>query len=1048
MSQATVMDSAPSRNRIYLLYCCSGFISLAYQICWFRTYVDKFGSSTFTFTVVLCSFIVGLGLGAMASQRIVTSLRQRTRLKDDLRIYGLLEILIAVSVLLIFLVKLIPADLLGSDPYYAVQNAAGLRIHKLILSYYVLQLLTTVVCVFLPCFLMGTTFPLLCQVFQREERFPSTLYAWNTLGACLGILVCQFVFMSILGHSLTLWLMVFANILLGAYFLVSGTPAALSHWLATAVADSGSASPSPGTHSQEAQQKREYLSDHRKESRHRKSTRKRNQQADTVNSMVSERMLLIVATISGFLVGALEADMFKRVGFFNDQTAVAMSFTSFWSIAGIFVGSVLVRRLRRLGWNTLKISAIAAWLVYLVLASPKVQYALGGLVGITSLLGLLILTGILVFVPLVLLSMLFPYICNRMQGARRHLGFAYGINSLAFGLGMIAFTWLAPRVSIFYSMKLIHIVVGIGVLFLASLSAQRSIAIWQPVVAGLALVIGCLVTPRGFDVNYVHPNGPAARFPHRSLKSDGAHTTYIVEHPDGDRLFFDNHSMTGVNYPSLLYMRLMAHFPLLTHPQPQKALLICFGVGTTASAIEMHDTIHTLDIVDLSRAVIDTAPEFRRTNYGVYASPKVRLINDDGRAYLNLTQQTYDLITSEPPAPLLEGVYRLYSKEYYQGALDRLGENGLMSQWLPVWTMPQEAVDLAVATFVDVFPNTLMFSGHGHEFILLGSRSPIDLNQLETRFGEQASVRADMERLRVTKPVQLLARIVKTDKELRDQYGGQPVISDARNDFAYLVLDEEQRPIVSYDPFTVLQDLEERDLQSIDQLREIMMDFGRLKYSVNDFPAESMLTSPFKNNLPVRANVDWVAIGREELAAHDAEMRGEKERAFRHLEVALTYADEQPYIVLLMADNRIQANQGQQAIPLLEQLKKLVPADATADSRLGYVYWKREQFDLAEKHFRQAIEVDPQYAEARMLLAGMFKEQDDIEGAKGVYQEAIQVRPRHAAALNELALLHADQNEFADAILYFRRATEADPSSSEYSQNLARAEQVRNQGDR
>jgi predicted membrane-bound spermidine synthase len=55
---------------LYLLYCVSGFVSLVYQVAWFRIFVERFGSTNLTFGFVLCNFIAGLGVGSLASRRI------------------------------------------------------------------------------------------------------------------------------------------------------------------------------------------------------------------------------------------------------------------------------------------------------------------------------------------------------------------------------------------------------------------------------------------------------------------------------------------------------------------------------------------------------------------------------------------------------------------------------------------------------------------------------------------------------------------------------------------------------------------------------------------------------------------------------------------------------------------------------------------------------------------------------------------------------------------------------------------------------------------
>ena len=56
-------------TRLYLLYALSGFVSLGYQVIWFRVFADRLGATNLSFLVVLCGFIAGLGFGALASDR-------------------------------------------------------------------------------------------------------------------------------------------------------------------------------------------------------------------------------------------------------------------------------------------------------------------------------------------------------------------------------------------------------------------------------------------------------------------------------------------------------------------------------------------------------------------------------------------------------------------------------------------------------------------------------------------------------------------------------------------------------------------------------------------------------------------------------------------------------------------------------------------------------------------------------------------------------------------------------------------------------------------
>ena len=54
-----------SARAVLALYAASGLFSLGYQVVWLRHFVDRFGSSTFTFVLVICGFIGGLGLCAI-----------------------------------------------------------------------------------------------------------------------------------------------------------------------------------------------------------------------------------------------------------------------------------------------------------------------------------------------------------------------------------------------------------------------------------------------------------------------------------------------------------------------------------------------------------------------------------------------------------------------------------------------------------------------------------------------------------------------------------------------------------------------------------------------------------------------------------------------------------------------------------------------------------------------------------------------------------------------------------------------------------------------
>ena len=748
-------------NRTLAIYCLSGFISLAYQVAWFRILSDWFGSTTLTFALVVCNFIGGLGLGALLSKRLASIVAERFAIPDRIRLYGLIEMAVAASALLTIALDSAPKDFLGSFPY--VLAADGIWIQTA--SYQALQISVATICVFVPCFFMGMTYPLLCEAYlatPKGDRFPSLLYAWNTFGACAGVLVCQFLLVPQVGHGATFRWMLALNLLLGLYCLATGGD--------------------PGVGSD---------------------------RADSGKGMAGPTgwagPMLVLASLSGFVAGGLEGDLFKRMGFLiSTNPGASMPFISFWAVLSIFLGSLVVNRLPGLKLNHIKGLFAAGIVCYsltwhfrdeLMLAlGPEISQA-GRFTFPGSMMQLFAYIGIFTFPAFFCFSTLLPYVCNRLQGRGQHLGLAYGLNTLAFCGGVVAFTLIAPLGNIFFSLKLFLIILALLALFLFSLSDNRKLRFWQPATLVVAAIAAVTLTPDAFDRSYFFAGSKPNRLSVRSVQANAAHTIFVTSDPSGvgrasdATLFFGRLSMSGTNVRAQTYMRLMAHFPLLAQAQPTKSLLICFGVGNTASAIAAHASIQAIDVVELNANVLGAAPEFADYNNGVHLDPRVRLIHDDGRNFLAVSDEKYDLITSEPPPPLGAGTYRLYSREYYEQVSSHLSDEGMMTQWLPIYQMPAEASRMIVSTFLRVFPEALLFRGFADDLILLGSKNPIDLEGMNDRMSHERLAAKDLRSLGITSAADLRRRVLLDDEQLRVRFGEVPVISDQRNDLDHMFID-------------------------------------------------------------------------------------------------------------------------------------------------------------------------------------------------------------------------------------------------------------------
>ena len=984
---------------VYVFYGLSGFVSLGYQVAWFRIFIDQFGSTNLTFILVLCNFIGGLGAGALASRRMTPWLSRGSGLHEPLRIYGLAELIVAGTMLLTLVLPLVPAHIWGTFPYQL--DTDGIYHHTTFYQYS--KILLGTLTVFIPCFFMGLTFPLLCDRFRHDERFPSALYAWNTLGAGCGVLACEFLLLPYIGHDHTLQAYIATNTAMGLFFLVRGNRIRLP----TAVNRTG-----------------------RQVQVQRKRRRSYKQLAATVSYPYS--VVIACAVLSGLLSGAVEADVFKRMWFINLTETVTMSFISFWAILAIFLASLTVRTVSLVSLPLIRLAYLLALVYYWgmvhsaqgvsdwMLNFPRGRYAQfvaeHGLTGdwhveiYFSRPELLFITGLFVFPTMYLLALLLPYVCNQVQGNRQHIGFAYGLNTIAFCLGIVGFSWLAPWVNQFYAFKLLIVLFLISVLFLLTMNLTRPLTFWRPVVATATFVVGCFFVPTGFDKSYFKATDAPAIHPVRALKSNGAHTTFVVEDPSGDRLFFDGHSMSSTHIGAQTYMRLMAHFPLLIHPEPKQALLICFGVGNTASAIASHPSIEQIDVVDLNQRVFETASEFAATNEKVYLDTRMRRILDDGRNYLKWTNQKYDLITSEPPPPRQEGVYRLYTKEYYKTVLNHLTPHGLMTQWLPIDKMPKESVQLAVATFIDVFPNCLLFVGNEQDFILMGGPARTNLAAVEKHFTQIGTIGRDLQRIGISHPLDLIARVVKTDQVLRSEYGGFKKMSDQYNDFSRTTMDPRNPAIVSYNPVLLLQAEETSELNQRKELNELVMNLARLKSRLRDFPSTSLQTVQSSQASGVTfADVDWLALEAINTTAfqlmqtsmqnvRSPAASGQRQRAIDLFEKSLSHVDQQSHVLKSIANLFSYQGEFEKSLQAWNKYLLLAPQDEQGYHNKGHILYLLQRYDESISTLRKGIALNPDNAKVHKIMGDSLLQLGRPTKAIASYDRALAIQSDYQGA--------------------------------------------------
>lgn len=265
-----------------------------------------------------------------------------------------------------------------------------------------------------------------------------------------------------------------------------------------------------------------------------------------------------------------------------------------------------------------------------------------------------------------------------------------------------------------------------------------------------------------------------ASFPEGRLEAEGVlqvaegpeHTVVVTGDPEGPaRLWTSGHPMASTTLHAQRYMRFLAHLPLLLQDEPQRALIICFGVGNTTHAASLHPSIVGLDVADLSETVLGQATHFAHANQQVLDDPRTTVFVDDGRRLLTSAEGPWDLIALEPPPIGYAGVSTLYARELYASARRRLTPTGCLSQWAPLYQVDADAQLSLVRAFAEVFPDGALFVADRRELVLVGCRegaSRPSLASLEARLADRPEVAADLARVGLGGVADLVERFGST----------------------------------------------------------------------------------------------------------------------------------------------------------------------------------------------------------------------------------------------------------------------------------------------
>jgi spermidine synthase len=669
--------------------------ALVYQVIWARWLGLTFGNTTTSVSIILGAFMLGLAVGSWyAGTRV-------RRLSNPMLAYAVLEFGIGLFALMF------PLFGAGLDWLYTslttADSPAALTIaYRAALAFALLMIPTT---------LMGATLPLLSEFFRRAPQHDRSwrvgmLYAANTIGAALGVVLASFVGIELLGIRGTTIVAAALNFVVGAIGLqlsrrkLAETPARAA---AAPIADPGLA-----------------------------------------------RIVLLVLALSGGLALASEVLWTRTLQIIIGNSTYAFATILIVYLVGVASGSAvfarIVKRSVRLElWMVMLLLAMGVWTILASFAFELLQAQLARfsrqLLTPGALLLIYLQVGTLLL-PLALLSgALFPVGTRLLEPGAEDAGGelvarAYSWNTLGAVAGsMLAGFVIAVHFDYFQALSVtagLYALAAFGVGLLLLRRAEPRWANAASLVACVLLGAFCFAGLRG-ESRFVHQLESFRSDWQVTFHRPGLQGVTTAIRRTGDplssTLLVNAQGMTA----KLTDTKMMAHLPLLMHPDPQETLVIAFGMGTTfRSALTHGGRVTAVELVPEVFAAFD---EFYADAAEVRANPNGRMIANDGRNFLKLTRQRFDVITVDPPPPIdAAGVTSLYSRQFAALAKEHLAPGGIFAHWLP-FPGTHSGVE-SVATFKMLlksiaveFPHVMVSQAvNGVGLHVLASTDPIEID--------------------------------------------------------------------------------------------------------------------------------------------------------------------------------------------------------------------------------------------------------------------------------------------------------------------------------
>jgi spermidine synthase len=158
-------------------------------------------------------------------------------------------------------------------------------------------------------------------------------------------------------------------------------------------------------------------------------------------------------------------------------------------------------------------------------------------------------------------------------------------------------------------------------------------------------------------------------------------TVDIVElYHYGKTLFLDK-KLQCSEMDEFIYHESIVHPAMVTHPNPKNVLVIGGGDGGSVREVLKHNCVERVLMLEIDEKSTNLCKKFLpEIHQNCFANPKLTLIHQDARTFLEKNKEKFDVIISDLTAPVVNPPsYLLFTKQFFKIIYNSLNDDGVFS---------------------------------------------------------------------------------------------------------------------------------------------------------------------------------------------------------------------------------------------------------------------------------------------------------------------------------------------------------------------------------